>query len=343
MINAYTIHTPAKNSSLYIYFNESKELRVQQLKSLQTKHPEGIVHLHEALSLTRKIGPLTVKNKKCVLDILLSIDSIGRKGQPYIVEQLKLIEADSYMYRKLHTLSNKQIERISIFIDVFTGKNTFIFNDKDLVGEHNELISDYYFMMCSWMLQNEEFNQNKGHIYYVSEMPLQQILPNFFKYEQGITRQHSFYEISESDIIVKSRDNYMLFNQYMNLPLEYEYFYRQKTYYYGEKEEIERKNMGKAVLEIQEANGTFNTMASLKNGAFSVNDVFLNTRTFDLLQVYKINDLQRAYINEVTKRLDKFYITCIKKPMFQKKTESNFQKGDILLKITDSTIIEKYL
>ena len=36
-------------------------------------------------------------------------------------------------------------------------------------------------------------------------------------------------------------DNYMLFNQYMNLQEEYEYFYEQKTFYHSEKEEVERK------------------------------------------------------------------------------------------------------
>ena len=103
----------------------------------------------------------------------------------------------------------------------------------------------------------------------------------------------------------------MLFNQYMNLQEEYEYFYEQKTFYHSEKEEGERKNRGRIVLRIE--NNTCTIMVSLRNGTCSVNDIFFNTRTFDLYQVYKMHDMQCTHIHDDNNQYDTFYIICIKR------------------------------
>ena len=111
-----------------------------------------IVKENELFSSTRKIGPLTIKNKKSSYEILMSDPVIKKYGSDYIIKQLKPLGMADIVDRVPCALSNSQKLRYSLFLDVFYGKKYFYF---DGVNDKNKY---YYGDVFKFLTQCDEFD-----------------------------------------------------------------------------------------------------------------------------------------------------------------------------------------
>ena len=230
-------------------------------------------------------------------------------------------------------LGPMQLERVSILLDVLEGKKRFLFYDEPIVNQKDALYPDYYFMICSWLVHNAVFNDNKGEIKLISKYPIKDIIDFYFKYENEFLARHSFIQYwGEHGITI--HDSFNLLNFYMNKRIEYQDY-------------MKKDPMNRCVVQIvNEVPNSLNILLDgyVVEGRFSINDVFFNTRSFELMKMVSLYTMDNKAATEFTQYKNKFYcrterLHITSKPL---KMKGNIRKGDILLKIDDEEIIRKY-
>lgn len=79
--------------------------------------------------LPKKLGPFTIKNNKCIWDILYKPKCVSIRGQDFLTNQMEKMDVLAYQYRRPRAMALNQMKRVSILYDILNGRREFFLND----------------------------------------------------------------------------------------------------------------------------------------------------------------------------------------------------------------------
>ena len=105
-------------------------------KKILHTYPHYKVKLSETF-LGKKVGPLTLKVKKNMYDLLAEDKALNAMNKPaqYLEQAIRALELTNLVYRFPSTLPDHQKERFSVILDVAHGKKEYLFYHEDITHD----------------------------------------------------------------------------------------------------------------------------------------------------------------------------------------------------------------
>lgn len=103
----------------------------------------------------KKLGPLTLKNKKKLWDILKKTEVVKKRGVEYLQRQMKRMQIYAYERRIAAVLTEAQSERASVLYDALNGRTDFLINDWDTIFDTEGLTSNGS-IVADWLCRFKE-------------------------------------------------------------------------------------------------------------------------------------------------------------------------------------------
>ena len=123
--------------------------------------PEYATQINAAF-LPKKVGPFTIKNKKCLWEILMGARASWVNGLEFLLSQTEKIDIRAYEYRSPRALSQNQLMRASILYDILDGKESFIINDCFVRNNGEKLLNREKDSPCTISKYMKNYEESKN-------------------------------------------------------------------------------------------------------------------------------------------------------------------------------------
>ena len=141
----YDISSLLSISSYRIVFVAGKELAGKISDLILQEEPEYTMDISPVFSPSKKIGPIRIKNKNRLWDILLKTKQAQSEGKAWLLKQMEDMDLRHYDLRIPAALSNGQRLRASMLYEVLNGRKEFLINDYEVYAPSNGYIFAKWF------------------------------------------------------------------------------------------------------------------------------------------------------------------------------------------------------
>ena len=185
---SYDISSLLSKSSYRVVLAESKELAGKLSDLILQKEPEYALEISPAFSSSRKIGPIRIKNKNRLWDILIKTKQAQAEGKAMLLKHMEDMDLRHYDLRFPASLSNGQKLRASMLYETLNGRNKFLVNDYEVYAPSNGYIFTKWFA-----------NKNSGDLIWITALKEEDIFDKLG--ENNINYENfSFFRISEDKV-----------------------------------------------------------------------------------------------------------------------------------------------
>ena len=185
---SYDISSLLSKSSYRVVLAESKELAGKLSDLILQKDPEYALEISPVFSSSIKIGPIRIKNKNRLWDILIKTKQAQAEGKAILLKHMEDMDLRHYDLRFPAALSNGQKLRASMLYETLNGRKKFLVNDYEVYAPSNGYIFTKWFA-----------NKNSGDLIWITALTEEDIFDKLG--ENNINSGNfSFFRISEDKV-----------------------------------------------------------------------------------------------------------------------------------------------
>ena len=170
---------------LYAETEEERNLLENEILKMDPSYKTEVPDIFR--SKAKNLGPIKIKDKRTIEDILKSNKNLMKKGQTFLTKQLEVLDIKDYIYRRTASLSTYQRLRFSLIMDIADGKRHFLWHDEEL-----KTPATLCSMLMFWFDQLDEFKNQDGKFVYISKMRREEYDAFLEEYYREI--KYHFYE-----------------------------------------------------------------------------------------------------------------------------------------------------
>lgn len=148
-------------SGIHIVFGGTNEDRAALAQQICSSYPAYRTVLSKQF-FSKKLGPLTIKQKKTMWQILSGDKALKSKGKDYLTQQMKALNCYDLRDRRPHTLSWGQKERFQLIPDMERGRRQYLFDDSAIRDKES------YFPQICWFTRNKTFAKDAGSVIWLT-------------------------------------------------------------------------------------------------------------------------------------------------------------------------------
>ncbi len=142
---SYDISSLFNGNYCRVVFAESKELAKKLSELILQKEPEYALGISPVFASSRKIGPIRIKNKNRLWNILLKTKQGQAEDKAMLLKHMEDMDLRHYDLRFPAALSNGQKLRASLLYEALNGRRKFLVNDYEVYAPSNGYIFANWF------------------------------------------------------------------------------------------------------------------------------------------------------------------------------------------------------